>query len=85
MQEVKLVKIGLTMESGTIVKWYKSVGDLVTQGDPLFEVETDKATQTIESFHTGYLRKILVAEGTEIPVNTVIALIGEKDEQGPGG
>jgi pyruvate dehydrogenase E2 component (dihydrolipoamide acetyltransferase) len=84
MTEVKLVKIGLTMETGTIVKWLKAEGDYVAQGEPLVEVETDKATQTVEAFTPGYLRKILVSEGTEIPVNTPIALVGGKDEPLPG-
>jgi len=85
IHKVKLAKIGLTMETGTITHWLKRVGDFVAQGEPLFEVETDKATQTIESFHAGYLKRILVPEGTEIPVNTVIAYVGDKDDQAPLG
>jgi pyruvate dehydrogenase E2 component (dihydrolipoamide acetyltransferase) len=80
LKEVLLGKIGLTMESGTIVSWLKNEDDYVEKGEPLFEVETDKATQVIESFHSGYLRKILVPAGQEVPVRTVIAYIGEKDD-----
>lgn len=80
LKEVLLGKIGLTMESGTIVSWLKNEDDYVEKGEPLFEVETDKATQVIESFHSGYLRKILVPAGQEVVVRTVIAYIGEKDD-----
>nr|NIQ18230.1 biotin attachment protein [Candidatus Aenigmarchaeota archaeon] len=68
IKEVLMSKLGLTMETGTIVSWLKSEGDMVQKGEPLFEVETDKATQVINSFHTGYLKKILVPEGEEVPV-----------------
>lgn len=80
LKEVLMGKIGLTMESGTIVSWLKNENDYVEKGEPLFEVETDKATQVIESFHSGYLRKILVPAGHEVPVRTVIAYIGEKGD-----
>jgi pyruvate dehydrogenase E2 component (dihydrolipoamide acetyltransferase) len=80
INEVKLVKIGLTMETGRIVKWHKAVGDQVREGEGFFDVETDKTIQTVESFHTGYLKKILVEEGQEVPVNTILALIGDKED-----
>jgi pyruvate dehydrogenase E2 component (dihydrolipoamide acetyltransferase) len=80
LKEVLMGKIGLTMESGTIVGWLKDEDEYVEMGDPLFEVETDKATQVIESFHSGYLKKIVVRAGQEVPVRTVIAYIGEKDD-----
>ena len=80
---VKLAKIGLTMETGTILKWLKAEGDFVQQDDPLLEVETDKSVNTVDSFYTGYLKKILVQEGEEVPVETVIAYIGEKDDEVP--
>jgi pyruvate dehydrogenase E2 component (dihydrolipoamide acetyltransferase) len=83
IKEVLMGKLGLTMETGTIVSWLKNEGDLVQKGEPLFEVETDKATQVINSFHTGYLKKILVLEGEEVPVKTTIAYIGEKDDTVP--
>jgi len=80
LKEVLMGKIGLTMESGTIVSWLKNEDDYVEKGEPLFEVETDKATQVIESFHSGFLRKILVPAGQEVVVRAVIAYIGEKDD-----
>ena len=68
------------METGTIVSWLKKEGDYIEQGDELFEVETDKVTTVVEAFHPGYLKKILVPEGQEVPVNTVVACVGEKDD-----
>jgi pyruvate dehydrogenase E2 component (dihydrolipoamide acetyltransferase) len=83
LQQVKLAKIGLTMESGTIVRWFKQEGDFVKEGEPFFEVETDKATQTVESFVTGYVRRILAKPGDEVPVNAVIALVGALEDELP--
>ncbi len=68
-----------TMEEGNIVGWLKKVGDKVKPGDILAEVETDKATMELESFHEGYLLHIGVAEGPA-PVNALLAIIGDKGE-----
>lgn len=67
------------MEEGNIVAWLKKVGDKVSPGDILAEVETDKATMELESFHEGYLLYISKEEGP-VPVNDVLAVIGEKGE-----
>ena len=68
-----------TMEEGNIVGWLKKVGDEVEPGDVLAEVETDKATMELESFHEGVLLHIGVDEGS-VPVNAVLAVIGEAGE-----
>ena len=68
-----------TMEEGNIVSWQKSVGDAVSPGDILAEVETDKATMELESFNDGFLLHIGVDQGP-VPVNGVIAIIGSKGE-----
>ncbi len=68
-----------TMEEGNIVGWLKKVGDAVSPGDILAEVETDKATMELESFNEGFLLHIGVPEGP-IAVEGVIAIIGEKGE-----
>jgi len=81
MYEVIMPKLGMTMEKGLIERWLKKEGDYVEKGEPLLEVMTDKVTIEVESFHNGYLKKILVKEGEEIPVTEVIAYIGEKDEK----
>jgi len=68
-----------TMEEGNIVGWLKKVGDPVEPGDVLAEVETDKATMELESYHEGYLLYIGIKEGP-VPVDGLLAVIGEKDE-----
>ena len=80
--EVKLPRLGQGMEAGTIVKWLKSEGERVEKGEPLFEVDTDKATQEVEAEASGVLLKIAVAEG-EVPVGQTIAVIGEEGESVP--
>ena len=64
------------MESGTIVRWLKAEGDAVTKREPLYELDTDKVTQEVESELDGVLLKIVVAEG-EVEVGSTIALIGK--------
>lgn len=83
MDEVIMPKLGLTMESGKIEKWHKKEGDKVKAGEVLFEVMTDKVTIEVESYDSGILRKILRAEGEEVPVTEVVAYIGEEDEEIP--
>ncbi len=76
---IKMPRLSDTMEEGNIVGWQKKVGDAVEPGDILAEVETDKATMELESFNSGVLLHIGVAEGP-VPVEGVIAIIGEKGE-----
>lgn len=83
MHEVIMPKLGLTMESGKIEKWHKKEGDRVETGDILFEVMTDKVSLEVESYSSGILRKILKAEGDEVPVTEVVAFIGTADEKIP--
>ena len=64
-----------TMDKGILTKWYVSIGDSVKKGDILAEVESDKATMDIESFYDGIVKNILVKEGKEIKVKSVIAVI----------
>ena len=76
--EVTMPRMGQSMEEGTVLKWLKSVGDVVTRGEPLVEIETDKATVDIEAFATGTLVKIIVQEGQVVMVGALIALIEER-------
>lgn len=76
---IRMPRLSDTMEEGNIVGWLKKVGDKVSPGDILAEVETDKATMELESFHEGYLLYIGVKEGP-VPVNEILAVIGAKDE-----
>ena len=68
------------MEEGQVVRWLKSEGDGVANGDIIAEIETDKATMELTARGDGVLRIILVAEGGTAPVGDVIALIGTEDE-----
>lgn len=81
--EVVLPALGLTVEKGTILKWLKKEGDAVTKGESLYEVEADKVTTEVESPASGILRKILIHEGVEVPILTVVAVITNKGESLP--
>ncbi len=83
MQEILLPKMGNSVEEAEIVKWFKQEGDTVQTGEPLFSIQTDKAEVECESTASGVLRKILMPEGVEVPVLTVIALVGAADEPLP--
>jgi pyruvate dehydrogenase E2 component (dihydrolipoamide acetyltransferase) len=74
--EIKLPRLGQGMESGTIVRWLKAEGDAVKKREPLYELDTDKVTQEVESDIDGVLLKILVTEG-EVEVGSTIAVIGK--------
>jgi pyruvate dehydrogenase E2 component (dihydrolipoamide acetyltransferase) len=78
--EVKLPRLGQGMEAGTITRWLKQEGDTVAKGEPLFEIDTDKVTQEVESDYAGVLLRIALAEG-EAPVGQTIAWIGKEGEQ----
>lgn len=73
--EVVMPKLGLTMESGTIIKWRKKEGDSVRKGEIIVEVESEKLTGEVESPADGILVKIIHKEGDEVPVGEPIALI----------
>ena len=73
-------KMSDTMEEGVIAGWLKKVGDEVKSGDILAEVETDKATMELESYDDGFLLHVGVKDGESVPVDGVIAIIGEKGE-----
>jgi len=76
---IRMPRMSDTMEEGVIVGWMKQVGDEVEPGDVLAEVETDKATMELESYHEGVLLYIGVKEGP-VQVNGILAVIGEKGE-----
>ncbi len=75
---VKMPKLSDTMTDGVVAKWHKKVGDKVASGELLAEIETDKATMEFESFEDGVLLHIGVQEGGSAPVESVLAIIGEK-------
>lgn len=73
-------KLSDTMTEGVVAEWNKKVGDEVSEGEILAEIETDKATMEFESFYDGVLLHIGVEKGQTAPVNTLLAIIGEKGE-----
>jgi pyruvate dehydrogenase E2 component (dihydrolipoamide acetyltransferase) len=81
MAEVILMpKLSDTMTEGVVAEWHKKVGDTVSSGELLAEIETDKATMEFESFFDGVLLHIGIEKGATAPVNDILAIIGEKGE-----
>lgn len=77
---IRMPKMSDTMTEGVIVAWNKKVGDTVAPGDILAEVETDKATMELENYVKGTLLHIGIEAGAAVPVDAVIAIVGEKGE-----
>jgi pyruvate dehydrogenase E2 component (dihydrolipoamide acetyltransferase) len=78
--EVMMPKLSPTMEEGQLSRWLKKEGDRVSMGEPLAEIDTDKATMEMQALSSGVLRKILIKEGESAPLGQLIAIIGEPDE-----
>src|SRR5882762_2895935 len=78
--EVIMPKLSPTMEEGQLSRWLKKEGDKVSMGEPLAEIDTDKATMEMQALGDGVLRKILIQEGESAPLGQLIAIIGEPDE-----
>ncbi len=78
--ELVMPRMSDTMESGTIARWLKQEGQDVKKGEPIAEIETDKATMQLESYAGGTLQRILLKEGQSAPIGTPIAVIGEAGE-----
>jgi len=81
ISKVYMPKLGQTMEEGTIEKWRVKENDQVKRGDILLEITTDKATLEVESYSSGEVKKILVKPGDTVPINTVIALLGDAEDE----
>uniref|UniRef100_UPI0040480D81 2-oxo acid dehydrogenase subunit E2 n=1 Tax=Polaribacter sp. TaxID=1920175 RepID=UPI0040480D81 len=77
---VNMPRLSDTMEEGVVAKWLKNIGDTIQEGDILAEIETDKATMEFESFNEGTLLHIGVHEGESAPVDSLLAIIGDKGE-----
>lgn len=77
---INMPRLSDTMEEGTVATWLKKVGDKVSEGDILAEIETDKATMEFESFYEGTLLHIGVQEGETTEVDKLLAIIGEEGE-----
>ncbi len=81
--EVLMPQMGESIAEGTIVRWIKKVGDTVDRDEPLFEISTDKVDAEIPSPAAGVVLEIHVKEGETVPVNSVVALIGQAGEKAP--
>lgn len=77
---ITMPRLSDTMTEGTVASWLKKVGDKISEGDILAEIETDKATMEFESFHSGTLLYIGIQEGETAPVDSVLAIIGNEGE-----
>lgn len=77
---VRMPKLSDTMTEGVVAEWHKNVGDNIESGELLAEIETDKATMEFESFQEGVLLHIGVEKGQTAPVDSILAILGEKGE-----
>ena len=73
--DVTLPRLADAQEEGLVSRWLKRPGDRVSRGEPLVEIETDKANSEVESPYDGVLAEVLAEEGTTVPVGDVIARI----------
>jgi pyruvate dehydrogenase E2 component (dihydrolipoamide acetyltransferase) len=80
-KEIRLPKLGQTMEEATIIACRVKLGDKIERGDYIFEIETDKATLEMESPTDGFVRRILVQPGQTVHVGAPLLVLGEKDER----
>ena len=75
--DVIMPQMGFDMTEGMVVRWLKREGDVVTRGESIAEIETDKATVELEAYESGVMARILVSEGVVVPVGETIGLIAE--------
>ena len=80
-ETINMPKLGFDMAEGTLVRWVKQIGENINKGDVLAEIETDKATVEVESPASGVVLQQIVDEGSVVPVNAPIAIVGEKGEE----
>jgi len=80
---IEMPKLSDTMTTGTVVKWHKKVGDVVSNGDIIAEIETDKATMELENFDDGLILKLFADEGDEVEIGKPLAVVGDEGESIP--
>ena len=80
---IRMPMPGQMTEECTVLQWYKAEGETVSKGDPLFEIETDKSNMEIEAFDEGTLLRIDAPEGATVPVEAIVAWIGQPGEELP--
>lgn len=79
--EITMPRLSDTMEVGTILHWHVKVGDEVSAGDLLADIETDKATMELQSFDDGKVEQLLISEGEQVKIGVTIATLREEDEE----
>ncbi|WP_308215500.1 biotin/lipoyl-containing protein [Sinobaca sp. H24] len=82
-KEIFMPKLSSTMETGTLLQWFKEEGDPIEVGDPVFEIMTDKINIEVEAYEEGILLKRYYGVDEEVPVNGIVGYIGEKGEEVP--
>ena len=80
-ETINMPKLGFDMAEGLLVRWVKQVGENINKGDVLAEIETDKATVEVESSASGIVLQLIVDQGTMVPVNAPIAVVGQAGEK----
>ncbi len=75
MAELKLMRVGTNMEEATVVAWLKKQGEAFAEGDPLYQIETDKVTYDVEAPYAGDLVEIRAQAGDVVPVGAVVAIV----------
>ena len=80
-ETINMPKLGFDMAEGLLVRWVKQVGENINKGDVLAEIETDKATVEVESSASGVVLQHIVDQGTMVPVNAPIAVVGQAGEK----
>jgi pyruvate dehydrogenase E2 component (dihydrolipoamide acetyltransferase) len=80
-ETINMPKLGFDMAEGMLVRWVKQVGESINKGDVLAEIETDKATVEVESSASGVVLQLIVDQGTMVPVNAPIAVVGAAGEK----
>lgn len=74
-KEIKMPKLRPEMKEGVLCAWLKEEGDRVSVGEPVFEIETDKVVNQVESTENGVIKKLLFEDGDMVAVDTAVAII----------
>lgn len=74
-KEIKMPKLRPEMKEGVLCAWLKEKGDRVSVGEPVFEIETDKVVNQVESTENGVIKKLLFEDGDTVAVDTAVAII----------
>jgi pyruvate dehydrogenase E2 component (dihydrolipoamide acetyltransferase) len=83
LTEVRMPKLGMSMKKGRVQQWLVAEGEPVERGQPLFELHTDKVNAVVDAPASGVLGRVVAANGAELPVGGLLALIGEATDTFP--